>query len=130
MANAENINKVIALIKAHPENFNMLSWFTTGVPSLAKLESGYRDEEYECGTAACLGGFTEALMNQERGGDQGDIPIAELGVYLGLTFEQTEALFFPRLSAMLRAKPAHGIHALEIVRDEGVVDWERVMAGD
>lgn len=125
--NVENINTLIeTLRKIEPRRFDMSMW-------AAEIGHG-RDERgrdvrpaqllHNCGTCACLGGWTNALFPQpgEKGGYWSGAAAARRA--LGL---KDDALFYPSapggLPAWDRITRRQAIRVLEHLRDTGEVDW-------
>jgi len=80
------------LVALDPSRFNMKFWardFETSNPiySVSALE-------HNCGTAACIGGWAEALFDPDRKFHHNGV--AHAGELLGLDADVAERLFFPR----------------------------------
>lgn len=117
MPNTKNINRVIRAIRAEKiAKFNLMYWWA-GPDGW----SATRDTP-ACDTAACIGGFAEALLRKGRPGGFG------LGAdgFLGLDYNQGTELFYPdeRVVPDYRAvTKEQAIAVLEHLRDTGEVNW-------
>lgn len=146
MPNIENINKVIDALRKDQE---------VGTHFIMRDFAQYIDENtvpgeesgsYQlCNTALCIAGWANLLRMQEQDPDalkSADF-ISNAGSsrgareWLGIPYEQADPLFamsnarigvstFDRLVQDVRYKA--GIRVLEILRDEGVVDWDRALS--
>ncbi len=137
MLNKANINRLIDWIKQDQgSHLKMTHWFqslTTDLPVIT----------YEpCNTAFCLGGYCYILMLKDDGMPEKDWKFPALGGnislaagdFLGLSgsdmrhdlFSMHSSKFFiddfDNLPQPQRA--ASAIKVLEILRDEGIVDWD------
>jgi hypothetical protein len=146
--NIENINRVIAAVRAEPHHFVMKDWNTASnaingfrVPdrlTLAKNNS--------CNTAGCLGGWMDSLALADIEDGKLTAPSDEDGIssrsgmaahFIGVTSTwRLDGLFymdhqfsmerFDKLPPKARAEA--GARALEIFRDsDGESDWERAL---
>ncbi len=118
----QKIDRVIEVVRGHPANFTMSGWVNTSYERLI---------EHRCGTAACLGGWMEALAfaDSSRGltpfqwlGVEED---SELGEELSAMFHmdyEYSMLRFDRLPDETRANVA--VTVLESFRDTGKGDWK------
>lgn len=79
--------------------------------------------EWRCGTAACIGGWTETLFAKKRLGE------SAVGALIGLNPDQSEALFYPDLpdpdgdARAWNATPAEAVKVLDHLLATGEVDW-------
>lgn len=89
---------------------------------------------HNCGTAACLGGYTEALFNPTRTGFRGTLglwtpdaplPSDSAGTLLGLTVAQAHNLFMPPHAngAWDCITPAIAADTLRRLAETGQVEW-------
>jgi hypothetical protein len=102
--NRDNIQRVINLIESlDPCQFDMHTWGE------------------ECGTPACIGGWTDRLFHAKN------IGVTAVCRTLDITDEKGFRLFYPTDIEAYNAKPQQAIRALEILRDTGEVDWPRAM---
>lgn len=121
--NVEKIKQVRDRIAELPaERFNMGIWAGT----LRGDEYGVFPSQlnHDCGTAACIGGWAEAVAAAER--EDGSIPIAEH--YLDLSNDQADALFYPNVAplglySMSQLKITHAVKVLDHLIETGEVDW-------
>ena len=115
MPNVKNLNAVIAAIQAEQiAHFQMRQWITA-----------CPEELNTCGTAACIGGFTELVMKpglkKSYGGGIGDVCN-----FLGIAKETGDALFFAENSTVepCDINKRMAIAALTDLRDgKGFRDW-------
>lgn len=124
MLNIENIDKVIAAIKAEPELLKMYGWNGQKV-----------DAPNICGTAACIGGWAEIIAKKEGFVVEYNSNILGPSQWLGLNRELENDLFlmngdiqrkmFDKKPAPMRAKVA--IEVLENLKATGVVDWNSAL---
>lgn len=77
--------------------------------------------EHECGSACCLNGWVEACNGK---------PVSGWAINgLGVNESQNDQLCIPREdTGAYSATPQQAARVIEILRDEGVVDWPRAMA--
>ena len=110
--NRERILKVADFLEAlPPERFDPDFWFKYQGPSIPNERTYVRD--HPCGTAACIGGWTEILFDPEGNGDAEDL--------LGLTTEQADALFFDIVEH--DPSPAQAAAVLRRLAETGEVVW-------
>lgn len=154
MPNAENINKLIAVLEADKEvgtHFRMESFMAYISPIPEKEERG---QYHHCKTALCLAGWANYLRLKEESPSMLDsrdfediiartIPASG---WLGLNYKHIHPLFFMRTDTGYNLidglnqsmigwfdelptdqRYASAIRVLEILRDENVVDWPRAL---
>lgn len=103
--NVENIKKVRDHIAGlPPERFSMREW--------------------DCGTAACLGGWTERFFV----GDEEYLTVASIMDCLGISPSEAEDLFHPgrfmtETFNPYDATPAQAVRVLDHLLETGEVDW-------
>lgn len=89
--------------------------------------SGRMYSDHPCGSACCIGGHASAILHDEGSGR--NAPHHDFGLLCGVSSKVADAVCFPpTLSDARNATPAQAVRLLEILRDEGVVDWTRAMA--
>jgi hypothetical protein len=124
MPNTANIDKLIEAIKAKPTHFKMDEWKTDG------------DLLHDCGTVACLGGWSNVLsghLGKEGAGAWNNDDVA--AAWLGITKTQANQLFYmdgpdQRANFDCAEPDARVIAAdrvLKVLRDEGRVDWPQAL---
>lgn len=112
-----------------PERFNMRSWWSAVTGGGLKLY-GTRPEEFtaECGTAACVAGWTVSVfrprspLNEFRGDWVEDVA----GLILGLSSDEADKLFFPPDFFSERTDewtPAQAADVIDHLLATGKVDW-------
>ena len=115
MPNVKNINTVIAAIQAEQiAYFQMMDW----------LRECPR-ETNACGTAACIGGFTDLVMKPGLKKSEGG-GIMNVCNFLGINKETGDALFFAENSIveLYEITKSMAIAALTDLRDGmGFKDW-------
>lgn len=82
--------------------------------------AGY--SKHPCGSACCIGGHATLVLRKPR------LDLEEAVEAFGVPPDLSHDLCYPSgngLSAGYSASPAQAIRCLQIVRDEGVVDWKR-----
>lgn len=100
--NVENVTKLRDFLASLPaENFDMGEW-----PA---------DDEAECGTPACIGGWATRLFGSARRA-------------LEIDNDTAEAMFMPKgwdqpKSPVAKARPAHAVALLTRFLKTGKVDW-------
>jgi hypothetical protein len=111
--NRENIKKVRDVIAGlRPQRFDMCQWATAD--DAVHL---HRD----CGTAACIGGWTNALLSSPA--EFMDFDLA--GKRLGITLGQTYKLFMPEdYDVPGHYTRAHAVRVLDHLLETGEVDWQ------
>ena len=118
MANAENIRKVIEMIKDEQNYFDMSTWNRMG-----DVNINYPPNV--CGTPACIGGWSEAIIKHElkiaQDPDFFDyLDEAVIAEWLGIMPEDAEELFYGIGTIATREEAiAHLEHIIET--DE--VNW-------
>lgn len=143
--NIDNINRVIAAVRAEPHHFVMEEWNTAGSDGGAALRLTLARNN-PCNTAGCLGGWMDslALADIQDGkmiapeGDAYDhvCPMELAGQFIGIKHYLMDRLFhmdreyvmsrFDRLPPKARAEA--GARALEIFRDSnGKSDWTQAL---
>jgi hypothetical protein len=148
--NIDNINRVIAAVRAEPHHFVMKDWITNCAhPSDYTPENRLQlARNNPCNTAGCLGGWMDSLAlcdiqdgkMQEPDPDENDVslrPSKLAAAFVGVDAGdfQLERLFhmdhlyslsrFDRLPDEDRAKA--GARALEIFRDTGKSNWTQAL---
>lgn len=113
MANEENIRKVISMIEKKENYFDMCSWDSND-PSIKYPEN-------VCGTPACIGGWSEAIIRYEQKIEDDDFldeyTIAE---WLGISDEAADELFYGDFGDANRQQAiAHLNHIIKTSE----VDW-------
>lgn len=137
MANTENINATIAAIRAgevkgRPHAFEMGYWGAIVTPEYDGGASLHVPEGF-CGTVGCIAGTAAILAKPEeidsilKGGSAYELVPEIAKGYLGLTDMEVGELFIPEEDFLDVIKAPQAIRALEILRDEGVVDWPRAV---
>jgi hypothetical protein len=144
MPNTENINRLIALIKADNGEHFLMSSFINYLPH-ANFDQDKEPIRYiECGTACCLAGWANTIIMTDSGidlknlvGDRLEEEITNdrrAEKWLGIRTNQALELFFP-FGKMIsidklpsRARAAAGIRVLEILREENRVDWDAAIS--
>jgi hypothetical protein len=123
--NIENINKIIAKLQEKDTNVLMMSSWCKKI----RLPSSG-----ECGTAACIGGWAQIIMRQE------DVNYysPRAATWMGIDYELFLDLCFMRRCDFdhywfdqeydIPTSKKIGVRALEILRDEGKVDWGRAIS--
>ena len=113
--NVENILKVADAIEQHsiPDlGFNMAEWHSKAYED-APDRSGH-----DCGTVACIGGWTEAVLNNGK-----EFPSWEdVGACLGLGAIDSEQLFFGN-GCNTRTTLAQAVRTLRHLAATGKVNW-------
>jgi hypothetical protein len=155
MVNVENVQKLIDLLKALPEEkFSMPDWLERkglGTPSFAAtqveeykkfFEPVYKTPEeviHNCGTAGCIGGWAGVIMKKERNEKltfKGAWSTAHYGQedvadWLGIGYSAGYTLFHadggPRV--MPEVRRVHAIRVLEHLLATGQVDWSEDVTG-
>ena len=56
MVNFAELDPVLDHLDAHPQQVNMGTWYR--VPEAARLRPGHLADDWQCGTVACLAGWT------------------------------------------------------------------------
>lgn len=119
--NKENILKVADAIEQHSIptlGFNMNWWGYTFDPT--KPENQKHDKSgHNCGTVACIGGWTETLFKTTDARSALELP----------TSVATQ-LFYPDQNGAPQAYEATPVHAVRVLRhlaETGKVDWARAM---
>lgn len=143
MVNKENIEKVISLIEIENNFFDMGMWGNEIALSYNYAETPPPKSEYTanvCGTPSCIGGWSEAVMKFERGdGINGGLTRDQEGVaeWLGLTYDQAEALFYPNSYANeegewvspFYASREDSVKHLRHIIETGEVNWPKFYKG-
>lgn len=118
--NRENIQKVRDHIAKLPaKRFQMSEW----IARRGYAESPTLDEvRHDCGTCACIGGWTLALLSAKRADHFSEDRAADL---LGLTEDEAAELFRPEgwSAPGLYTRP-HAVRVLDHLLATGEVDWE------
>jgi len=129
MPSTENISKLIAHLQIagqdpeHPDlGFNM------SAHHIRTSEFWTDQSGHNCGTVACICGWANHLIGSQDPTD--DAAAAE---FLGLSEDNMLELFYPGSiralnSLVYDATPAQAVRVLEILRDEGIIDWDRAFA--
>lgn len=135
MANAENINKVIASIKGEIEATKKLGFNMSYPIQNDRMDRSGRG----CGTIACIAGHAYVnTLDVKRGTIVKLAYTFEWGKLfkvaqdeLGLTYEEREKLFFAvdpdseeELADLDEITPEQAIRTLEHLRDTGEVSWK------
>lgn len=127
--NTEHIDSLIMEIKEVTKNpkkrFAMNTWLRDDLP----LAEG------ECGTAGCIAGWALVAMgdvNKHRSEYGSGILFTtqtqhEVAKWLGITWGQSQQLFSPPIDDAYNATAEQAIKVLELMRDKGVIDWERIL---
>lgn len=112
--NVENVRRVRDHIATlNPKQFNMSAW---------------RWPQQECGTAACIGGWAEAVLFPD---DPDDVGSTDLRDALGIREEQWVPLFAPPGWSLRVASPysqAAAVAVLDHLIETGEVDWDYAIA--
>jgi hypothetical protein len=121
--NRENIKKVrdhIAAVEA--DRFNM-TWWSAIADARDFDHVDPTTLLHDCGTAGCIGGWTNALFG-------GDGAVAA-GETLGITKEQRSQLFFAYGTErqLDEITQWHAVAALDHLMETGEVDWDAVFGG-
>lgn len=129
MANEANIRKVIEMIKNEAYYFNMSDWCLNEI-EVARYDARYPDNI--CGTPACIGGWAQAIRKQEQI-ESGEVRTVDFGTdaddWLGLTEDETEALFYPETDAEWKdITREQAIAHLEHIIETGEVNWKKFVA--
>jgi hypothetical protein len=121
MPNAENINKLISVLKGLPdEKFNISEWYTD-------IRYGSRKYTYEhCNTAACVAGWAAAVKHDFKPVEITASMEYEVAEWLGVGPYDSNRLFRPfgYTSHPERFTRQKAIETLERLRDTGEVDWK------
>lgn len=75
---------------------------------------------WNCGTAACIGGWAEAMFL-----GKGYHPVSDVSEALGLNRKQSDTLFFHETSADIT--PEQAASCLRFLAETGKVDWGRAL---
>lgn len=125
--NRENIQKVRDYIaELEPSQFRMDQWAdqldANGESML--IDFAQRDSllRHDCGTCACIGGWTMALLGE------GKITMSSeaAGALLGLGKNEATCLFYPAYIANRewgKITPEQGVRVLDHLLETGKVDW-------
>lgn len=125
-----NIQKLIAFLEELPDaSFNMNEW----------------SEKHNCGTVACIGGWTQILCDRGSGIDTwhaAEMKEKKSRDWLGLSEEMSNELFFC-LRATVAMRPAtndgtrikvfdlinrhHAIEALRMIQYKECLDWIEIL---
>lgn len=135
--NVANINRLIEALRTgeladRGIGFNMKEWFSEG-----RIDHTGKG----CGTVACMGGTAQILQALDNGGDLeftklpveewyfGHLPLRmSASRWLGLNEHEGEHLFSPRVDKLWDTITVpEAIRALEILRDEKLIHWERAI---
>ena len=84
-----------------------------------------READNECGTAACIGGWTYAVMHPEHPLARNGALLFHSSAWLGLTDDEEQELFYPPSEGGWWATRDQAVRVLDILISEGVVDWNR-----
>lgn len=136
--NRENINLTIAAIqRAEDRQFNMDHFISTARDGRGGYRWGFSEKEKNtCGTSACIAGWahiTATQLNDYKDKDWRHRDAQDdAKKFLGLDAATAQHLFYARGRAglgggLLNLTRAQAIRTLEILRDEGVVDWTRAI---
>ena len=94
MLNHKNIKKVIALLETIPdERFNIAYMWDT-VDSTDTMTKAFAEFQAGCGTAACIAGWTYAIMPKEEE-ESASGAYNAAAIWLGLDENQAHDLFMP-----------------------------------
>jgi hypothetical protein len=153
MVNTVNVQKVIDLINRLPDKakgVNMTCWSMDGIDP-NRPENGLMidlEQAIECGTACCIGGWSDMIRAQEMGmkinlqrngsirffNSEGEPTLifheGETAQWLGLDEHDSYKLFYAANSPyyLEGLRYNHVLRVLEHLRDTGRVDWsERVV---
>lgn len=125
MANAENINKVIASIRGEIEatkdvGFNMSDWVGP-----AEIEADDRTGR-NCGTIACIAGHAYLVSGGEDRDATSDDVVPAAQEFLDLKSGSADELFYAYGSgeSMYDITSEQAIRTLEHLRDTGEVNWK------
>lgn len=129
------INLVIEAIRAEQIagksfRFDMREWVMARTAFSYKESIPAFHSGADCGTAACIGGTAHLLLGIPYDGDKSfDAATEPVRAAFGITLAEANELFFLDNTDLTFSDitPASAIRALEILRDEGVVDWSRTM---
>lgn len=155
--NIDNINRVIAAVRAEPHHFVMKDWntATNAAESFPEKKRLSLARNNPCNTAGCLGGWMDSLalcdiadgkmkppiLSDEDLIDGRINPLDLAARFIGVAAEQhwgseLDMLFhMDRHLSMTRfdrlppkARAEAGARALEIFRDTGKSNWERALS--
>lgn len=119
--NVENLRIVrdtIALLP--PERFNMATWGGLQTNIYAQLVDQFQ-LKHDCGTCGCIGGWAQALLSKK--GEPEEFEPRDL---LGLTSDEAEELFYPRLPndrLWNSVTIPEAVKVLDHLIETGKVDW-------
>lgn len=124
--NVENVRRVRDLIaQLEAGRFDMTVWAarTSGVAEVC-AEDVVPTLLHDCNTAACIGGWTEALLGTPETGADDDTIVGKY--HFGMTEDEAGALFYP--NAMPRRTQAEAVAVLDRLIETGKVDWDYAIA--
>lgn len=140
--NHDHLNRLIEVLKNEEFakeglGFNMTTWWDS--------HKRWHDETgHHCGTVACVGGTIDALQLLDKGftiKKLVELEISDMGFsglmseeglppteeWLGLTCDEGDELFRPRMITWHAIELPAAVKVLENLRDYGVIDWRRAV---
>lgn len=124
--NRENVQKVRDFIAAlDPKHFNMRYW-TTRLEGGAPHYVSHSDLiAHRCGSCACIGGWTEALLSESEDEER------DAGDLLGLGEVDRDALFYPdNVGPYEDITIPQAVAVLDHLLETGEVDWSVASRGE
>ena len=131
MPNVKNINRIIELLKMEEmmKHFDMRDTISGEFFEHGNTDAkGIDDLIKECGSTACILGLIALETRQST-------PDCDNGDYLGISYEQSQDLFYPcsafqgdeKYSPIYETNPLKVVPVLEHLRDTGELDWRKAL---
>lgn len=109
MADNDRIDTLLGYLLLYPEHHDQSHWYSGYDPDLGGTQLEQLTDEH-CGTAACAGGWTDALFGLDRAAEGYSTEAA-----LGLTTDQGDFVFYDTLRYADREGAA--VRALKYIKD-------------